>query len=180
MYSPQKVGNREAQKVSSEQGAAASTFSPLVDLPGSFLGRYNVPLLCISTRPAHTTHAVVCAGREAFHAPMLARVWMRACSQILSVRFFPCPSLSVLVLGGNQIAAKGAGKLAGVLAQCQHSCTLSAVLQGSSISSEGTTELPRGSNKRAHNNGPCGEFAKHRRADSESEAERCDKGARRE
>jgi hypothetical protein len=71
----------------------------------------------------------------------------------------------------------GAGKLAGVLAQCQHSCALSAVLQGSSISGEGTTELPRGNNKSAHNNG---EDAKQRRADSESEAERCNKGARRE
>ena len=60
----------------------------------------------------------------------------------------------------------------------QHSCTVSAVLQASSISGEGTTELPRG-NKRAHNNGPCGGEAQQRRADSEREAERCDKGAQR-
>ena len=51
----------------------------------------------------------------------------------MTARFFQCPSLSVLVLG-----AKEAGKLAGVLAQCQHCCTLSAVLQGSSISGEET------------------------------------------
>ncbi len=138
------------------------------------------PLLCISGFALPTPQMLwfarvgkrACShARTGWDACMLARV---------TVRFFQCHSLSVLVLGSNQIAAKGAGKLAGVLAQCQHSCTLSAVLQGSSISSERTTELPRGNNKRAHNNGPCGEFAKHRRADSESESERCDKGARRE